>query len=191
MDKTHNTKSVSKSRRNLIKASAAAPVIASLHPGAAMAQSSAYQCAAGETHQDFPNVLDSHNIGHYDHDNPQTWDVVRVKVTRWEHNGFYFYEDRHNAQLFYGVGSVNGPGSAKQIHDLLSNGTLKRRHDGHIISSNFKTVYQAEEVYVLARVVQFDHSEPYIAEQEYWPKTEITRHDTLVGSCWTSINPSH
>lgn len=44
MDKKEDTKSVSKARRNLIKASAAAPIVASLHPGAAMAQSSVQAC---------------------------------------------------------------------------------------------------------------------------------------------------
>lgn len=197
MDKTTNTdiKSVSKSRRNLIKASAAAPVVASLHPGAAMAQSSAFHCTKGESTVDYDPVKDSNSHPRYDHNNPSTWDAVRVKIGRFTkemgykgHVPYHLYLDRHDNRYLY-----DEHGTKYETKDNKKPVPLYRVSDGKLIASDFYKAYNdGEYVHVLVSVAQHENSEPVIDENIYWPKVQdISRHDTLAASCWTSINPNH
>lgn len=174
MDKTNNTKSVSKSRRNLIKASAAAPVIASLHPGAAAA-SSAFQCAQGNNHYDKYTA------------NSDDDRAVRQKVYRIErHSGnskfpeALYYFNEHDTVFYDKDGNV--------WHKKDHWGTISYYRKWVWYTEHDVNYYSAPEpVWVLTL---FDVNSNSIFEKGPWPKYQLDGHSSAISqSCATSIDP--
>lgn len=180
MDKTNDTKSISKSRRNLIKASAAAPVIASLHPGAAAA-SSAFQCAIRDN-----NHYQKYTT-HHGYDNAKRQKALLVTKRRHANN---YHAPR---KLFL----MNPDGTNLSNHCVLyDKDGQEYTRNGEIlykgiqqISDCFSHLYLSntvKTVWVLSVIEVDHHSASYIGG---WPKVQLDGHNytALTNSCWTSI----
>jgi hypothetical protein len=170
MEKNTKVDKVSNARRNLIKASAAVPIIATLHPGAAMAASSAFQCTGG----DFSNkkfVANGNSI------NGDT--AVRMEVP--------FYQRTSAKSAITGCDSDSGnyPKKLYEIDGLL----YSQNGNTHIICNDvLSNHYETDTAHVL---VLFDVDTNYVSELGPWPMIQLIEDGgsgtALNQSCWTSV----
>lgn len=148
-------------RRRLIKASATAPLVATLTPNSALALSSAAGACAGG---DFSNkkFLDNGNSINGD-------TAVRQAVPYWQK------KPRHN------------PDWANKLY-LIDGEYWDQRGRSHNCSEPGLTQdYDTDTAYVLAL---FDVSNGEADFVGLWPKVQIdsTYATPMTGSCWTSLN---
>ncbi len=156
---------VSQGRRNLILASAAVPLVATLHSGAAMAASSALQCLGG----DFSNKKFLENGNSINGDT-----AVRVEVPyfkRTGNNNASGYEGYPQNIYYIEGGFYNNGGDAFNC-DL-----------NKLRASN--SPYKEEVAYVLVLV---DENGQQLGP---WPKYQLVNDggigNAITQSCWTSL----
>ncbi len=163
MEKEKASVKVSAVRRNLVKASAMAPLVATLHPGAALAASSAFQCAGG----DFSNKKFTANGNSINGDN-----AVRRAVPFYERIGDNSGDNKYPKKLY------------------LINGELYEQNgNAHSISETVLAEYYREDTaYVL---VLFDVDTNSVLELGLWPMVQLEEDGgsgvAMAQSCWTSI----
>lgn len=149
-------------RRRLLKASAAAPVIATLTPNSALALSSAAQCAGG----DFSNKKFEKNGNSINGDT-----AVRQAVDYWQKSG------RSVAGLPNKVYLIDGTFYSQNGTPYPDTPEVRRKLSKH---------YDHDKAHVLAL---FDVSKGDAQLTGLWPKYQIdeTHATPLTGSCWTSL----
>lgn len=157
---------VNATRRRLLKASAAAPVIVSLTPNAALAMASAAQCSGGS----FSNMKSASQGNSLQGDT-----AVRLEVP-------YFKKQGPSVQ-----------GLANDLYDINgvyyhNSGTVYATNREELLGHGY--VESTRHVLVLFDV---NGSTPEIVG--YWPQIPESAFNELhatpmTGSCWTSLNPS-
>ncbi len=166
-NQTGDKRSVDATRRRLLKASAAAPLLASLTPNAALAMSSAAQCSGGN----FSNMKSASQGNSLQGDT-----AVRMEVPYFKKQGPSVQGLANNLYDINGVYYHNsGTPYATNRDELLSHG------------------YEESTRHVL---VLFDVSGGKPEIVGYWPQIPESSfndmHATpMTGSCWTSLNPSN
>ncbi len=149
-------------RRRLLKASAAAPLIATLTPSSALALSSAAACSRGGK-----DDLSGEKYATFT-DDPHADSAVRRRVDCWTKN--------------------KGPGP-KEVY--LIDGNYYDGHGGYasVSPDKLRDNYTHSDKYVL---VMFDVSGSGAVEKGSWPMVksgkEGMKGTPLSGSCWASIN---
>ena len=163
--------SVSLNRRKLLKASAAAPLLATLHPGAAMAASSAFACAGG----DFSNMKFE---AHGNSINGDT--AVRVEVD--------FYKHKNPNDIDPSLPKSKGNSHPQRLYDI----------DGVLYSQDSVAYYDfsgadldnyyepPEKAWVLV-IFDVENRVPLGP----WPSVPLENGQALTASCWSSINPNY
>tara|TARA_R100000005_G_scaffold87974_1_gene57554 strand:- start:3341 stop:3865 length:525 start_codon:yes stop_codon:yes gene_type:complete len=164
---TGDKRSVNATRRRLLKASAAAPLLASLTPNAALAMSSAAQCSGGN----FSNMKSASRGNSLQGDT-----AVRMEVP-------YFKKKGPSVQ-----------GLANDLYDINgvyyhNSGTAYATNRDELLGHGYKE--STRHVLVL-----FDVSGGKPEIVGYWPQIPESSfndmHATpMTGSCWTSLNPSN
>ena len=150
-------------RRRLLRASAVAPVVATLTPNSALALSSAAHCAGG----DFSNKKFEKNGNSINGDT-----AVRQAVDYWEKSG------------------SNVPGLPNKLYMIdgmyySQNGTAYA--DTREVRHKLRDHYEKDTAHVLAL---FDVSQGDAELKGLWPKYQIDDMyaTPLTGSCWTSLS---
>lgn len=161
--KPEHKQSVDGTRRRLLKASAAAPLLASLAPNAAMAMASAAQCAGG----DFSNKKLAENGNSLYGDT-----AVRIEVP--------YYKKKSGP-------SVNG--LANDLYDINGRFFHNSGTEYWPSDSDLETHYDKTSAWVLEL---FDVSEGQAVSVGVWPQVQVNELTAtpLTGSCWTSLDPS-
>ncbi len=156
---------VSQGRRNLILASAAAPLVATLHSGAAMAASSALQCLGG----DFSNKKFLDNGNSINGDTAVRVDVPYFKRTGQNHKPGY---EGYPQNIYYIDGGFYDNGGSSFNCDL----NKLRASD---------SPYTESIAYVLVLVDENGQ------ELGPWPKFQLVDDggigNAITQSCWTSL----
>lgn len=149
-------------RRRLLKASAVAPVVATLTPNSAFALSSAANCAGG----DFSNKKFAKNGNSLNGDT-----AVRQAVDYWQKSG------------------PNVPGLPNKVY-LIDGMFYSQNGTSYVdtpqVRQKLRDHYDHDTAHVLAL---FDVSQGDAQLKGLWPKYQIDdMHATpLTGSCWTSL----
>lgn len=151
-------------RRRLLRASAAAPVIASLTPNSALALSSAAACAGGE----FSNKKFEKNGNSINGDT-----AVRQAVPYWQKKR----------------GKRNKTGWANKLYLIDGRHYDQDGNSYQCTQAGLDRYYDHDTAHVLAL---FDVSGSDAGFVGLWPKTQIDpSHATpMTGSCWTSLSSS-
>ena len=162
--KAEHKQPVDATRRRLLKASAAAPLIASLAPSTAMAMSSAAQCAGG----DFSNKKFAENGNSLYGDTAVRIEVPYFKKTKPNKSVKHLANDLYdiNGRFFHNSGKEYWPSDeALSMH------------------------YDKTTAYVLEL---FDISDGQAVSVGVWPQVQVNdlTATPLTGSCWTSLDPT-
>lgn len=159
-----NSSGVSKGRRRLLKASAAAPLVATLHPGAALAASSAFQCAGG----DFSNKKFEDNGNSINGDT-----AMRVEID--------YYERIGNAARLPDGTKLN----QKKLY-LIDGQLFDQDGEVHYLNDDVLDDYYEHGVTHVLEL--YDIGDNYISKLGPWPKYQLNQPGTpLVKSCWSSL----
>ena len=169
-----NHEQVSDLRRKLIKASAAVPLVATLHPGAAMAASSAFQCAGG----DFSSKKFVKNGNSINGDT-----AVRMEVD-------YFLRVTEKPDI---AGCRTDSGKYPKKLYLINGDLYDQNGNTHIVCNEvLANDYQQDTAHVL---VLFDVDANYVSELGPWPMIQLEEDGgsgvALTQSCWTSVAGPH
>lgn len=158
---------VDATRRRLLKASAAAPLIASLAPSTAMAMASAAQCAAS----DFREV----ELVRYTVENADYTATNRRVVVHYKRNGEDLKPRHTHLTLPLELFDIDG-----DLYDSEGGGP-------HLVLRRHRNLYYEKSRVSVAEMV--DVSGEKLVHRGPWPK-ENGSVTPLSGSCWASLDDS-
>ncbi len=165
-ENTKSASTVSQSRRTLLMASAAAPLVATLHSGAAMATSSALQCIGG----DFSNKKFVENGNSINGDTAVRVAVAYFKRTGSKHTPGY----KHFPNDIYVINEICYHNSGK----IVANCSTAKLRDS-------RSPYTESVAYVLVLV------DEYGQELGPWPQVQLVEDGgyghAITQSCWNSL----
>lgn len=161
-------------RRSLLKASAAAPVVATLQTGSAWAMASTIQCVVQDAAQ--PDRPD--DTGEFERATDDGW--VRQAVNKW-----YVRNASNIPKILY---DVDGNGRDGILYN--ANGDPK---NGSSFTDDPNFATNPETVYVVTAFEPQGSPVTNATDEGSWPKNQFDNvsHQPLTDSCWTSVMDSH